>query len=99
MERAIVLGMKALGAAALLLLLGGSSSLYDLAGGTERGPQVFGGLRTWPEDVDAVLRRPTDCGIQSVLHYWLIGLIDVPCSLAGDLLLLPVTLPFEIFRN
>jgi hypothetical protein len=60
--------MKVLGAA-LILLLGGRSCVYDL------------------------------CGIPNAPHSWRMGFVDVPCSLAGDLLLRPVTLPFEICRK
>ncbi len=91
--------MKTLGAWALLLL-GGCSSVYDLSGGTDRGPQVFGGVRTWPEDVADTFDIPvTGCAAwETFIPVLFEGLIDLPCSLAGDLLLLPVTLLFEIFR-
>ena len=84
-----------------LLVLGGCSSLYDLAGGTDRGPQVFGGLRTWPEDVADTFRIPvTGCAAwEYFVPVFCEGMIDLPCSLAGDVLLLPVTLVFEIFRK
>ncbi len=38
-------------AVALLMALGssGCSSLHDLTGGTKEGPQVYGGLKTYPE--------------------------------------------------
>ena len=93
------MAVKSLGAAALLLL-SGCSSVYDLAGGTDRGPQAFGGLRTWPEDVAETFHIPvTGCAAWDYfLPVFFEGMIDLPCSLAGDLLLLPVTVFFEIFR-
>ena len=83
------------------LLLGGCSSAYDLVGGSEGGPHAFGGVRTWPEDVSKTLQIPMHgeaAWSYMILYLWE-GLIDLPCSLAGDILLLPVTIPFEIFRR
>ena len=84
-----------------LLLLGGCSSVYDLAGGTDDGPQVFGGVRTWPEDVAETFDIPRHgcAGMDYIVLYLWEGMIDLPCSLAGDVLLLPITLVFEIFRD
>jgi uncharacterized protein YceK len=84
-----------------LLLLGGCSSVYDLFGGTDRGPQVFGGVRTWPEGVSETLGVPMHgcAAMEYLVLYGFEGLIDLPCSLVGDLLCLPVTIPFEIFRR
>ncbi len=94
------MAVKTLGVCALLLL-GGCSTVYDLAGGTENGPQPFGGLRTWPEDVADTFDIPvTGCAAwEYFIPVLFEGLIDLPCSLAGDILLLPVTLLFEISRN
>ena len=78
------------------LALAGCSSIYDLAGGTDDGPQVFGGVRTWPEDVAETFGGHDGCAVFIAPFE---GLIDLPCSLAGDVLLLPVTLVFEIFRK
>lgn len=93
--------MRSLLLAGGLLALGGCSSVYDLAGGTDRGPRAFGGLRTWPEVVSDAFDIPRHgCAAMDylVLYLWE-GMFDLPCSLVGDLALLPVTLPFEIFRR
>ena len=84
-----------------LILLGGCSSVFDLAGGSEGGPHAFGGVRTWPEDVAKTLHIPMrgEAAWNYIVLYLWEGLIDLPCSLAGDVLLLPITLPFEILRN
>lgn len=88
-------------AAVLALGLGGCSSLYDVAGGTDEGPQVLGGVRTWPEIVVDTfdIRRNSHSELEYLCVYFFEGLVDLPCSLVGDVLLLPITLPFEIFRN
>jgi uncharacterized protein YceK len=84
-----------------LLFLGGCSSVFDLAGGTEHGPHAFGGLRTWPDDVAKTLNIPTHgcAAMDYLLPLLLEAYVDLPCSLAGDLALLPITIWFEIFRN
>jgi hypothetical protein len=92
--------MKSLSAAALLLLLGGCSSVYDLAGGTDNGPQVFGGVRTWPEAVNDTFGIPNEyASLEKYRFIYMLCLVDALLSYAADVALLPVTLTFEIFRN
>lgn len=83
----------------LLLGLVGCSSVYDLAGGTDRGPQVFGGVRTYPEyfaDMGMETRGPG--GWDNVMLLIWVGIIDIPCSLVADIVLLPVTGVAELLR-
>jgi len=86
---------------ALLISSGGCSSVFDLVGASEGGPHAFGGVRTWPEDVSKTLDIPMrgERAWNYAVLYLGEGMIDLPCSLAGDIALLPITILFEIFRN
>ena len=80
--------MKALlraGALAAVLLVGGCGSLCNLA----EKPQVFGGVR-W----DINDGRVFECCSCNDLIY-----LDLPFSLAFDLLFLPLTALYEIFSR
>lgn len=91
-RRAPVLGAALL--AACLLLLGGCGTLVDLSQPAHaRGRRVFGGVR---RDVAALIALLSD-GIPALVyvadHPYLLLLapLDLPLSLAADLVLLPVT--------
>jgi uncharacterized protein YceK len=84
-----------------LILLGGCSSVFDLAGLSEGGPHAFGGVRTWPEDVSKTLGIPFrgEAALNYLVLYLWEGMFDLPCSLGGDFILLPITIFFEVFRH
>ncbi len=78
----------------MLLFLGlvGCSSVYDLAGGTDRGPQIYGGVRTYPEYFEDMGVKTRGCDAWEYLMPLLFaGIIDIPCSAVFDTLLLPIT--------
>ena len=89
----------ALAVAALGMCLGGCGSLLTFAGGSEGGgpplvPRPFGGVRL---DAEAILRF-SELELPITLAAGLF-VLDLPLSLAIDVLTLPVTIPLAACRE